>query len=319
MTYRAPVVLGGDGLMQQGQAGDGLAADGAQWAAVIPGAPAAGALREGVRTWGGRDLLAVRSAQWPETPMQSLIGRDRTFGYTGRPGVNIFDTLPGSPSFTNIGTVTARACAVTSLATRAARASFVSVATAGAFAGAYNSTSASRFIVLGDGAGNGGFHYIARFVPADAATVSGAQMFVGISSSNSTFGAGEPSSFINQIGVAAISTSANLQIVFGGSVAQAPIDLGVNFPANSLSADIYEVHLFSSPFDNSKVSYQVDRNGGANVTGGFTATGNIANTTPGTTLPATSTLMMFRAYRGNNATALAVTLNVASLIVHTPY
>ncbi|MBV8970918.1 MAG: hypothetical protein JO290_01365 [Sphingomonadaceae bacterium] len=319
MTFRPPLVFGSDGLLQQVQSGDGLQASGAEWLASIPAAPNAGAVREGVRTWGGRDMLAVRSAQWPEQVLQSLIGRDRVIGWIGRAGAGNLDTLPGTYTPTIVGSLTGRSPATSSLATRAGRVGIVSSATAGSAAAMYGGTSAWRWVAVGDGAGNGGFHFVARFVPSDAAAVSGAQMFLGVAASNSAPTTGDPSANVNQIGVGGVAGSSNLQVFAAGGTAQSAIDLGSNFPANSLAVDLYEVHLFSSPFDNTKIAYQVDRNGGSTISGGFTATGTIANTTPGTTLPATSTVMMPRAYRTNNATALAVGIDISSLVVHTPY
>ena len=79
----------------------------------------------------------------------------------------------------------------------------MSTARAGNFAGQYSTVAQ---FTTGDGAGLGGFFYSCRFAFTDAATVSGARAFVGMSSSTSTATNVEPSTLTNSIGVAQLST-----------------------------------------------------------------------------------------------------------------
>jgi len=279
--------------------------------------PADGSLSLGENTIGGTGgvggielLRQISGAGWQQN-FNPMIGRNRTSGYLFGIGQTTQVAFPGSPpNLTIVGTGTARTYGVSSAFQEAPRVGFVSAATAGSLTSVYHNSTSSRFCSVGS-SGYGGFLFIARFGTSDAATVSGARMFVGLSTIVTAPTNVDPGAQINQIGVAQLSTSTNLHIVFGGSAAQTPIDLGAAWPANRLSQDMYELLLFSSRSDNTKVTYRV-----TNLDTGSVAQGTLTNTTPGTTLPAKTTTLAFRNYRTNNATALAVGLDISSLIVH---
>jgi hypothetical protein len=279
--------------------------------------PAAGSLSLGENTIGGAGgvggielLKQISGAGWQQN-FNPMIGRNRTLGYLFGIGQTTQAAFPGSPpNLTIVGTGTARTYGVSSAFQESPRVGFVSAAGAGSLTSVYHNSTSSRFCSVGSG-GYGGFLYIARFGTSDAATVSGARMFVGLSNIVTAPTNVDPGAQINQIGVAQLSTSTNLHIVFGGSAAQTPIDLGAAWPANRLSQDMYELVLFSSRSDNTKVTYRV-----TSLDTGSVAQGTLTNTTPGTTLPANTTTLVFRNYRTNNATALAVGLDISSLIVH---
>ncbi len=231
---------------------------------------------------------------------------------TWSPGGNA-TTVPSVDAFnapTALGTATARNVATTRMATRARRLGYVSAATAGSLSGHYNVASGTQYLI-GNGSGLGGFHYVARFVPSDAAAVSGARMFVGLRNATAAPTNVEPSTLANAIGVAQLSGSNNLQIVYGGSAAQTAIDLGSSFPANGLSADLYEVSFFAPPGSNNTVYYQVTR-----LNTGDVATGKLTGTA-GTAVPASTTFLGHAAWRTNNATALAVGIDVVSVYIET--
>jgi hypothetical protein len=272
--------------------------------------PAAGDFSLGAQTHAGLTLPVITSNGTWTQGFQPLLGRGRTIGYLGSAGATTISAFPGTQSLTIVGTGTVRQTALTNLFTRQFRVGWVSAAAAGSLTSQYNNGSGNRNLYLGNSGANG-FLYIARFGVSDAAAVAGARMFVGLASSISAPTNVEPSTETNQIGIGQLSTSNNLHIIFGGSVAQTPIDLGVNFPANTLSVDWYEFVMFSPKDSSAQVNYRVTRLNTGDVADGF-----ITNTTPGTTLPATTTNMSFRSWRTNNATALAVGLDIGSLIVH---
>ena len=272
---------------------------------------ATGQVQVGVRALAGRETLAARGSLWPEEQMQGRL--DRLAVQRWRPTGNATTIIAeGAAALTQTGTATTRNVAATSFATRARRVGAVSAATAAALAGLHLTVAPST---IGDGAGLGGFYYTCRFVPSDAAAVSGARMFAGMTSSIAAPTNVEPSTLTNCIGVAGLSTSANLAIVFGGSTAQSAIDLGSNFPSNGLSTDIYELILFAAP-GSTNVGYRVERNPGG-PGNNFVASGTLTNTTPGTTLPAATTFLAPRLWRSNNATALAVAIDLLSLSLET--
>ena len=206
---------------------------------------------------------------------------------------------------TATGTATARNVATTNLATSLRRLGYVSAATAGSLAGPR--MAAAQFW-RGNAANLGGFFFVTRFVVSDAAAVTGARMFVGLSATTGAPTNVEPNTVNNVVGVAQISTSNNLQIVTRDGTTAQTIDLGVNFPANTLSADAYELALFAPP-NGTTIGYRVERLG----------TANVAEGTLSTNLPVSTTLMGIQMWRCNNATALAVGLDLVNLYIETDY
>lgn len=244
-----------------------------------------------------------------DSALQPLLARNKV-GYWCPPGNAA--TVPGVMGYTAqtaTGTATARTIAVTNGFTRARRLGYVSAATAGSLGGA---RVAVAQITLGNGS-TGGFFKVIRFGISDAVFVAASRMFVGISSSVAAPTNVEPSTLLNSIGVGTGAADTNLKLFYGGSTAQTPINLGVNFPALSTNADIYELALFSPPTTADKLYYQVSR-----VLTGQVARGEINNSNPGVTLPANTTLMTYnQSWRSNNATALAVGLDIVSDYIET--
>ena len=231
---------------------------------------------------------------------RNLIGVWLPVGNTGVAPATI-----GLPAISTVGTATARNVVTTNFFTRTKRIGYVSVATAAGFAGA---RLASAQMTLGAAVTQSGFRTIVRFGASDGAAVAGARQFVGVSSSVVLPTNVEPSTLLNSIGVGHGTADTNLFLYFGGSTAQAPINLGANFPANTLSVDMYELEL-SSPVATATIDWRVTR-----LNTGQTTAGTIAAGTAGVTLPANTTLLSpMQAWRCNNATALAVGLDFSSL------
>ena len=221
-------------------------------------------------------------------------------------------TVPGifgilAPTITGF-TATARNIDTTSIVTRTRRLGYATAATAGAVG--HWGVNAYQFTV-GNGSTLGGFTYVKRFAIADGAAVSDARMFIGMRNSSTPSNV-DPSTLTNCIGVGHNAAHTNLHLFYGGSVAQTPINLGVNFPITHGSVELYELALYASPA-NSNVSYRVTR-----LSTGHIATGTIINT-GSTVLPTATTLLAPWGYRTNNATGLAVALDVISLYMETNY
>lgn len=271
--------------------------------------PPAGRMRLYAKELAGRVLPRYIGPSGLDSFLQPLLARNKV-GYWCPPGSTT--TLPGVMGYTpptTVGTTTARAITTANQLQRMRRMGYVSAATAGSLVSTRVTVAQ---ITVGDGAGLGGFMKVIRFATSDAATVSGARMFVGISAITTAPTNVEPSTLINRIGVGHGAADTNLMIYYGGSVAQTPIDLGVNFPANTLSADVYEFALYSSPNSSTVVSYEVTR-----LNTGDVATGDLTGTS-GLQLPSPATLMTYHwAYRTNNTTALAVGLDIVSDYIET--
>lgn len=212
----------------------------------------------------------------------------------------------GSGGFASYGTVAAASFAVTNHFTRSRRNVVVSATTAGSMAG-YRGYAV---LATSDGAGLGGFLFNTRFGIADAATVSGAQMFVGLSTSGIMSPATEPSTLTSSVGVGHGAADTNLKIYYGGSTAQTPIDLGANFPVNTLSTDSYALTLHAPSDASGTVHYQVER-----LNTGHVATGTLSGSAA--VLPNSTSILVPQLWRGNNATALAVTFAFMQLYIET--
>lgn len=268
-----------------------------------PSAPATGAMIEWAQLFAGRQMPWFQNPFGQSSMVQPSQARTK-IGMWSPPGNAT--TLPAVHAYTaltTVGTVTARNVATTNMFTRARRLGLVSAAGAGSL------TSARQAVAqytVGAGSGIGGFMKVIRFGISDAAAVGTARMFVGMSSGTGAPTNVEPSTLTNVVGVGHGAADTNLKIFYGGSAAQTAINLGANFPTNTLNTDLYELALYSSP-SSADVHYQVTRLNTGNV-----ATGTLANG-GGVALPSTTTLITATwLYRTNNATALAVGIDIVS-------
>jgi hypothetical protein len=230
-----------------------------------------------------------------------------------QPSANLA-TVPGVSglgTFTAITAGVARAITTTNAMTRRRRIGYpTSAATAGLLAGA---RSPNAFCSLG-ASPVGGFLFTMESGCADAATVAGARQFCGLSSNTAAPTNVEPSTLLNCIGIGHGAADTNLKVFYGGSAAQAAVDLGVNFPRSTLSTDMYKLTVYA-PIDpvlaGFKLAWHVERLGTA-----FTASG-ILTGAAGTTVPAVTTLLTTNNWRSNNATALAVNIDLGVMTLTT--
>jgi hypothetical protein len=87
---------------------------------------------------------------------------------------------------------------------------------------------------------NGGFSVTSGFNMAENANDTAIRFFMGIRSSVGTYSNVEPNTLINLIGVCRLSTSNNLHLIHNDATGTATtIDLGSDFPANTVSTDKY--------------------------------------------------------------------------------
>lgn len=248
---------------------------------------------------------------WPsglDSILQPLMARNKVWYWN--PAWNS-STLPwvfGFPAVTTTNfTVTARNVATTNMFTRMRRLWFVTWATAWLV---WNWRSpVHQFTVWNSSTNLWGFLYIIRFWISDPATVSGARMFMGMRTAIAPANV-EPDTLTNCIGIWHGASDTNMKLFYWGSSAQTPIDLWVNFPANTLSTDVYELSLFSPP-NSSDIHWEVTR-----INTWHVAKGTITNSSA-TVLPTNTSLLAPWGYRTNNATALAVWLDVMSAYIET--
>lgn len=204
------------------------------------------------------------------------------------------------------GTLTPRTIASTNDITRLKRCGIVSPATT---TGACGWTHDNAGVFIGDGT-RGGFTTYAKFIISDASLVATARMFCGATADVSTPANTDPSGMLNSIGFGRGNTQNTMRLYYGGSAAQASIDLGASFPVNTTSTDIYEIGLFAFPKLANKIGYFVKR-----TLTGDTAHGILSAATSGVQLPSPNTpLNPFRFFRSTNGTATAVGIDLFEMM-----
>jgi hypothetical protein len=267
-----------------------------------PATPAADSLNVFARKLGGRMLLAQIGPSGLDTTFQPNLGGNKVAlwmppgGSTGVPGIF------GMAALTGTGTATSRTVATTNLLTRMTRLGYVSAGTAGALSGAREAVAK---YTTGAGSGLGGFFLRERFAPSDAANVSGARMFAGLSAATGAPTNVEPTTLVNVLGVCQLSSSSNLHIYGAGATVGSAVDLGASFPGNGSTA-VYELTMFSPA--SGGCHWQVTRlDTGAVASGTFAA------------VPLGTVLLCHQLWRTNNATALAVGLDICGIYIETDY
>lgn len=267
-------------------------------------APADGYLGVYAQKIGGRTMLTQMGPSGLDTTLQPNLGGNKVALWM--PPGNSNTLVPGLFGFqtmTATGTATARNVATTNIVTRMTRMGYVSAATAGSLAGLREPVLK---YTTGAGGGLGGFHCRIRFAVSDAAAVAGARMFVGLNASSAAMTNVEYNTLVNVLGVIQHSGSNNLQIYGAGAVAGTPVDLGSGFPANTLSTEVYELAMFAPTAG--ACYWQVRR-----LSTQATVEGTFAS------IPVGTVLLCPNFVRGNNATALAVGLDVCGIYMETDY
>ena len=257
-----------------------------------------------IKKVGGRMMAAQIGPSGLDTTLQANLGGNKVALWMPPGGSTTVPGVFGMAALTATGTATSRTIATTNLLTRMTRLGYVSAATAAALAGAREAVA--KF-TTGAGPGLGGFFARYRFGVSDVATVAGARMFVGLDALTAAPTNIDPSTKVNCVGVGQIAASNNLQIIYGNATAKTPIDLGANFPANT-NTDAYELNLFSPPAGG--VHWHVRR-----LNTAFEASGCLASTDT----PVATTLLCHQLWRCNNATALAVGLDVCGIYIETDH
>jgi len=276
-----------------------------------PASPASGSVTIFSRSVATRIIPAFVGPSGFDTTIQPFLARNRAVWWQPLGNATTVPITTGIIAATALGTATARNVATTNILTRMKRLGYVSAATAAAFAGIYWGGGALQY-TLGNGSGLGGFTCVIRFGVSDAATVSGARSFVGISNSTAAPANVEPNTLTNSFGIAQLSTDATQwYLVYGGSAAQTAIALGTALGAPTLNNTSWDLALFAPSNANNVVGYTVTNlSTNVSVTGTLTGTANVA-------LPAPTLFLTPRAWRCNNATLLAVAIDVASVYIET--
>lgn len=142
------------------------------------------------------------------------------------------------------------------------------------------------------------------FCISDPAAVAGARTFVGLINSSGSPNSAEVSSNVNLIGIGNDTADTNMSIISNdGTGVATKIDLGVNFPANTINSDVYELNL-NSVANSGIVTYTVINKDATTGTIKGTAIGTIS-----TDLPALTAGLAPHFWRNNNSTALEIAMD----------
>jgi len=271
-----------------------------------PTAPASSRLLFYAKLVAGRSVPKIIGPTGIDSMLQNFIGQDKVAWWSAPGNATTVPTVSGAAALAAATAGTAINVATTNMVTRMKRIRYSSAATASAI----NSARAgvAQFTLGVPGAINlGGFFFVLRFALANAATytpgsTTGGRGFFGIWATTSAPTLVEPSTLINVIGVGFGASDSNLRVFSGGSVAQASVDLGTNFPVNTLNVDAYELILFAPPTANNVVNYKVTR-----LNTGHVAEGTLTAATPGLQLPLNTTLLSAPVcWVGNNSALLVI-------------
>ncbi len=272
---------------------------------AAPPTPAAG-VNMFASTIAGRSFLSEIDTDGRSYPVQPSLA-SRAVGWWMPAAAS---SNPQNMNLANIalsGTPTARTPAATNLCTSSRRLGMVSAAGAGSQAYLAPATTLLQ-LWRGNAAGLGGFYVAFRFAISDAVLVATANMFVGLRASLP--GDVAPSTLVNQIGIGVDNGDTELQLYAAGAVAQPRVSLGVNFPANTISTDVYELVLACPP-NAAYVDYQVSR---LNVPAQAPATGRIS---VAANLPANTQFLAPYLLRSNGGTAAAVAFDFMKVYAET--
>jgi len=274
-----------------------------------PSPPAAGLMNLYARNVSGRILPKIIGPAGLDTILQPFMGTNKIGMFCPPGNATTLSTLGAYTAPTTTGTVAIRNVATANLFQRMRRVGFNTTAVAGTLAGAR-----VQFLqVTVGGTVASGFFKVIRFGIADPVLVVTARMFVGVSNNAAAPLNVNPAKLINSIGVGHDSGATNLFLYYGGSSAQTPINLGVNFPVNTINTDVYELILFTHP-GSADVTYRVARINTTDMVEGTLPNGG------GVSLPATTTLLTYlQAWRTNNATAAIAGLDIMSDYIETDY
>ena len=236
----------------------------------------------------------------PNLPASAFPG-----GYYANNGSATFSVLGNVSAAALSGTAAAISITNTSVINRTIRTQIPTSSTVGAKA---SIRSASLRHSVGQG-----FNFSVGWCIQDAAYVAGAKQFHGllpISTLGTLSNTVDNTSLINFIGVGSDAADLNLQIFYNDATGTASkIDLGANFPANRTAGAVLEkfyiFDLYNDP-DTTTVKYRItDR-----------VTGNSAQGTLTTDLPADTVLLAPHSIRTNGATALATVTQWSHLIAY---
>ena len=266
----------------------------------------------------GRETIATVNSDVWYCDYQPSLSKTRNVLWQPIGGSTTVPLALGISASTAVGTVTAATQATTNARTRSKRLSYVSAGTSGSLAGLYWPAAGAQF-TIGNASNFGGFHAIFRFAIHPTTNPSGSRAFIGFSSGVAAPTNVDPATLTNCFGLAQVAGDTTWRIVYGGSAAQTPINLGTSIGDASVTytpSTIWQLAFYAPSNQNNVVEYEL-----MNLATGLNSTrlsGTLTGTA-GTALPASTTYLAPRAWVCNNATATACTIEICSISIETDY
>lgn len=251
-------------------------------------------------------MVATQDTSGIEDVLQSSIWRKKIALWDAPGNTTTVPGVMGLVPPTAVGTATSRNVSTTNVQTRARRLGYVSASTAGSLSGHYINQAQ---VTIGGGDGFGGFFYSCRF--GISASAANARAFIGLSSNTSTPTNVSPATLTNCLGVGFDSGNSTLSVYWGGSTAHTPLPCTSNFPVST--SDLYEFTIYNPSNSSLYVYWRLERLGTSFVVDG------VFGVTPGTDIPANTTMLAHRAWICNGSTASAVAIDIASIYMETLY
>jgi hypothetical protein len=172
------------------------------------------------------------------------------------------------------------------------------------------SPDTSPFLWRGNAAGLGGFLWQATVGVSDAATVANSNCFWGLWSGTGSIGTSNNITGLTSIiGIGSCTGNTNLSIIHndgGGTCTTIP--LGANFPAQTLSTDLYNIRIFA-PSNGSYMGISIER----------VNTGNYYEAILDTNIPTNNGFLSWHLWRSNATTALQAGLDIVQVYWETRY
>lgn len=255
----------------------------------LPNASSTGAVAIGAKDIAGRIMPAWVGPLGLDSTVQAFLGRNR-IGLASPVANSTTLNTTGLAAITATGTATARTIATTNLATSLPRIGYVGTSNLSGSIGGWRTGVAQYW--RGNVVGAGGFTYCCTFVISNASAQANGRAFVGLTANTSAPTNVEPTTLVNTIGMTRLNSNTTWGIYGANGTATGAevINLGTNFPANTINTDVYRLTLFCPP-NASTIGWRVDRVNAIDSTTGqpYTASGVISATA---NLPVSTTFMV---------------------------
>ena len=240
----------------------------------------------------------------------SLMSKSVGMVFVSNAGASAALTTFKSTAPTVLGSNKASAIALTRLFTSIKRYGVQTTSAASNLSCGIRSSETSPYLWRGNAAGLGGFLWQATVGVSDAATVANSNCFYGLWSGTGSIGTvNNITGMTSIIGIGSCTGNTNLSIIYNDGAGNCTtISLGANFPAQTLSTDLYDIRIFA-PSNGSYMGISIER----------LNTGNYYEAILDTNIPTNNGFLSWHLWRSNATTALQAGLDITQVYWETKY